>query len=102
MDLNWIFLVFIAPLSMTYDYELWKEEDFHICVRYNNEGLGPYEWVALDYPIQNVIEWYCKNLDIHGPSFLTHILVDVLWGWERYFAQIRNDIRGVNLYANCF
>jgi len=92
---TWIFLIFIAPLSVTYDYELWNEEDFHFCVR-ENFGDRPYEWVAEDLPIQDLIGHYCKKLSEKGPSFLTHVLIDVLWGWERYFAQIRNDIRGVS------
>jgi hypothetical protein len=46
-----------------------------------------------------LIELICRQFQAQGSQFLTQILMDVLWGWERYLAQMRNDIRGVAIYA---
>lgn len=93
-DTSWLFLVLLAPLSVTYDNRDWKEHEFNFCIR-DSFGDNPYEWVAKDMPIQDLIKSIAINLDKKGPEYLRHVLIDVLWGWERYFAQIRNDIRGV-------
>lgn len=90
---SWVFLVLFAPMSATYDS--WDEHDFSFCVRSNFGDAKPYQWVADDLPMQDLITNIAKNLDEKGPNYLRHILIDVYWGWERYFAQIRNDIRGV-------
>ncbi len=96
---SWVFLALLAPLSATYDYKEWKEEEFRFCVR-DNFGDQPYEWFADDMPVQDLIKKHiARNLEKH-PDFLTRILIDVFWGWERYIAQIRNDIRGVRASPN--
>jgi hypothetical protein len=93
-DSSWLFIVLLAHLSATYDNRDWKEHEFNFCVR-ANFGDNLYEWVAKDMPIHDLIANIAINLDEKGPNYLSHILIDMLWGWERYFAQIRNDIRGV-------
>jgi hypothetical protein len=90
---SWVFLVLFAPMSATYDS--WDEHDFSFCVRSNFGDAKPYQWVADDLPMQDLITNMARNLEKNGPNYLRHILIDVYWGWERYFAQIRNDIRGV-------
>ena len=93
---TWVFLVLIAPLSTKHDIEVWKGSDFRFCVR-SMQKPKPDEWVAEDVPLQDLIMVLVKGLDEMGPRFLTYFLIDVFWGWERYFAQIQNDIRGVRL-----
>lgn len=76
---SWVFLVLIAPLSVTYDYEVSKDE-FNLWYRDPKAmKLAPYAWVASDAPIGEIID----------------ILIDIHWGWKRYLAQVRNDNRGV-------
>jgi len=85
--------VLIAPLSTKDDIEVLKASDFRFCVR-SMQKPKPDEWVAEDLPLQDLIAVLVKGLDETGPGFLSSFLIDVFWGWERYFAQIRNDVRG--------
>lgn len=93
INASWVFLVLVAPMSATYDSKDWKEEEFSFCVR-NNVRDQSDEWVADDLPIQNLIRNIAMNFE-KSPTYLAHVLIDMYWGWERYIAQIRNDIRGV-------
>ena len=96
VDGKWIFLVLVAPLSVTYDHGVAPEDEFNFC--YRNPGTsqkGPYVWVASEAPIRDMIDFVTRELQNNGPSFLAHVLIDVYWGWERFLAQVRNDIRGV-------
>jgi hypothetical protein len=36
------------------------------------------------------------GLEDKGPKYSKDFFVDVLWGWERYIAQVRADITGVS------
>lgn len=89
---NWIFLVLIAPLSATGDEDSWKGEDFKFCTKKeeNQECWTPDKW-----KLRELIPRLTVGLDKGGRKYLTKLLGDVLWGWERYFALIRNDIREV-------
>jgi hypothetical protein len=96
VDGMWIYLVLMAPLSVTYDYEVTTEDEFNFCYRdpkaYKEK---PYAWVASEAPIRDIISFITNGLQKKGPRFMTHLMIDVFWGWERYLAQVRNDIRGV-------
>jgi hypothetical protein len=96
---SWVFLVLVAPLS-GYDHETSVEEEFNFCYR-DPKALpeGPYSWVASEAPIRDICDYIAQGLQEKGSVFLERILLDVLWGWERYMAQVRNDISGV--YSSC-
>jgi hypothetical protein len=59
------------------------------------------DWAAKGFPLQDLIPFLANHLNEMGPPFLSYFLSDVLWGWERYFTQIRNDIRGVCCIPGC-
>ena len=125
---TWVIVILVAPLSYKDDNGQWKSQDFKFCVRTMlknvKENSGPSgfkgkgkevakdkqklkkypteDWAAEGFPLQVLISFLEKNLQDIGPMFLSDFLVDVLWGWERYFAQIRNEIGGVlSLYMHC-
>jgi hypothetical protein len=91
---SWLFVVLLAPLSSIFDSRDWKEEEFNLCVR-ASLGDNPYQWISKEMNVVNLILNIIKKFGEEGPTHLSDILIDVLWGWERYFAQIKNDIRGV-------
>jgi hypothetical protein len=93
-----VFLVLLAPLSGTDEYEVSTEDEFNFCYRDPKElKQAPYAWHASDAPIADIIDYAIKGLQEKGSQFLAHILIDIYWGWERYLAQAKNDIRGVEL-----
>ena len=96
---QWIFLVLIAPLSVSNEYEISTEDEFNFCFR-DPKTLerGPYAWVASEAPVRDIINYVARGFQKEGPNFLAHVLIDVFWGWERYLAQVRNDIRGVSCF----
>jgi hypothetical protein len=113
-------IVLIAPLSATYNMKEWQDNDFSLCIRdHEKKKNSPSthtqspstsrstiviqrpqrnevpEWVDLEKRIGGVCRKFCTDLAENGPEHLRCILSDILWGWERYVAQMRNDIRGV-------
>jgi hypothetical protein len=86
----------MAPLSVTYDYEISTEEEFKFCYRDpKTSDPGPFAWTACESTLKEMMDFMAWQLQKNGPRFFAHFLIDVLWGWERYLAQIRNDISGV-------
>lgn len=82
----------IAPLSTD------ERDHFHFCYR-NRSGFGstnPYNWIAAEVPLRDMINNIQVGLEDKGPKYSKDFFVDVLWGWERYIAQVRADITGVS------
>jgi len=74
----WTFVILLAPLSASYNYELYIEEDFRFCV--GQSSRNPNGWVAEDKPVQDLIESVSRGFEKNGHEFLTDVLLDVLWG----------------------
>jgi len=90
----WIFIVLIAPLSAPGDTDEWEETDFKFCTR--NSGQSPQDkWNPDEVPLYDLVRKIGEEIDNNGPDHMAEFLIDIFWGWERYFAQIKNDIRGV-------
>lgn len=93
---SWVFLVLIAPLSLADDYEVSSEDEFNFCYRDPKQlKQAPYAWHASDAPVRDIIDYLARGLQEKGQQWVAHILIDIYWGWERYLAQVKNDIRGV-------
>jgi hypothetical protein len=86
----WIFLIFLAPLSLR------DNEEFKFCYR-DDTGFKPkpYSWIASEIPARDLIKKVKVGLRDKEAQYLKRVLMDVLWGWERYLAQVRADITGV-------
>lgn len=94
---SWIFLVLVAPLSMG------EKDEYKFCYRdpFVSGAETPYSWIPSDIFLRDLIIKIKTGL--RGPKghrYLNRILRDILWGWERYFAQVRGDITGVWAHAN--
>jgi hypothetical protein len=86
-----ILLVLIAPLSTD------GSENFNLCYR-NRTGFkpgSPYSWIPAEVPLRDMINNVQAGLQNEGPKYSREFFMDVLWGWERYLAQVRADITGV-------
>lgn len=115
-DSRGIFIVLIAPLSATYDMKEWQDNDFSLFIRNHQKEIPSIssqspstsqapltppsqeevpEWVDLEKNFGGVCRKFCADLADNGPEHLSCILSDILWDWERYVAQMRNDVRGV-------
>jgi hypothetical protein len=89
---SWIFLVLISPLSKD------ERDEYKFCYRdpFLSVAETPYSWIHSDIFLRDMI--IKVKAGLRGPkghSYLLRVLWDVLWGWERYFAQVRADITGV-------
>jgi len=89
-------LVLIAPLLVEKD-EVFK---FCYCDPTTKElAKAAFCWLPSEVPLRdtiNNVKTGLRSSDSQSkPHYLKQILFDVLWGWERYVAQVRADITGV-------
>lgn len=97
----WVVFVLIAPLSVNQ-----KEEQFKFCYRdsFLSGSKSPYSFVQSDLPLRDMIAKIKVRLREPelGHRYLKRVLWDVLWGWERYLAQVKADVTGVNCPLQTF
>lgn len=99
----WIFLVLVAPISYKDDPDIKGSEGYKFYYREGAHRSKKYEWQQTSETLGGIPKYVAtahenavENSAAHiGDGFLYEILRDVLWGWERYIAAIRNDIRAV-------
>ena len=87
-----IFLVLLAPLTVD------AKEKFKFCCRDRTGFIPetPYAWIAAEFPFRDMMEIIKEGFRNKGPEYSRDWFMDVLWGWERYVAQVKVDISGVS------
>lgn len=103
---GWIFLVLISPIS-SQDNERSdsssKDDNGEFMFCYHepfSRSFEPFSYtddsgLAYEVSIDDIVGYVGRTVEHKNVKMLNHILSDVLWGWERYLAAMRNDIRGV-------
>ena len=88
----WVVFVLVAPLSVNQ-----RDEQFKFCYRDSSFSGSdtPYSFIQSDLPLRDMIAKIKIRLRDQGHRYLKRVLWDVLWGWERYLAQVNADITGV-------
>jgi len=101
---NWVFLVLFSPLSAPDDTSNeWKDDQFELCQRFckwPSAQSNASDWESEQAQLSSIVDGFCRGLSAASTvearsTFLSEALIDISWGWERYFAKIRNEIRGV-------
>ena len=98
---GWVFLVLIAPMSAT---DLPKQENpiqFEICLRNLPEDIDSntrFTWSPTISSLNDAFREIGRRADKEGHKCLKIVLLDIYWGWERYLAVVRNDIRAVCIF----
>jgi len=95
----WVVFVLVAPLSVNQ-----REEQFKFCYRdsFFSVSKSRYSFIQSDLPLQDMIAKVKIRLREQGHRYLKRVLWDVLWGWERYLAQVKADTTGVNFSLQAF
>ena len=87
-----IFLVLLAPLTVD------RKGIFKFCCR-DRTGFKPetpYAWIAAEFPFRDMVEIIKQGFRTKGHKYIRDWFMDILWGWERYVAQVKVDISGVS------
>jgi len=93
---SWNFLILIGPLAgPSQEDQTLKEDDFKFCYR-RRDGCPAAGWTSAEGTMQDFKNNIIDNLNMYGKDFLSCLLQDVYWGWERFLAQATNDVRGVH------
>lgn len=93
---RWTFLILIGPLAGPSEkIEDLKEEHFKFCYRKRKNGPCT-SWTSAEGNIHDFKNNIMGNLNIFGTAFLSCLLQDVYWGWQRFLSQAKNDIRRVS------
>jgi hypothetical protein len=86
----WVVFVLVAPMSVNQ-----KEEQYKFCYRDSSFSGSAYSFIQSDLPLRDMIAKIKIRLRDQGHRYVKRVLWDVLWGWERYIAQVKADITGV-------
>jgi hypothetical protein len=107
----WIFLILIAPVSNRDDPDIEGTEGYKFHYRKGAHRDEKFAWTEGESTAGGIPN-YVNDAQSHAvktsqevcgnesppktsEDFLYEIIRDVLWGWERYVAAVRNDIRAV-------